>query len=150
MSPAGYSCFAQDQPTAKIRLSIVSGVGRSTFVYDRHTPSAINFPTTELRLGMGVTKPIVKNLEFKSALILGLKIKRKPYYDNPNFYLGGLLDETVSNHNHLFLEIPLFLQYNFSKTIFGAKNFFGLRLGLNSRLFFNTQQMIYNTRHMIC
>ena len=131
--------LAQVEPNRKIKFSLIGGITRSTFVYDRHTPSAITFPTTELRIGMGVTKPIVKNLELKSALILGLKIKRRPYFENSNYYLGGMLgmlDETVSNHHHLFFEIPLVLQYNFSKTVFGMPNFVGLRLGVNYRLFF--------------
>lgn len=131
---------AQEEPNRKIKFSLSGGIARSTFVYGKHSID-FNFPTAELRLGMGLSKVMLRNFEIKSGLSIGVKLKRKPD-PNPNrdpaqIYAG--LDGVVSGLNHWFYEIPLLFQYNFNKEIMGQPNFFGIRTGVNYRLFWDRE-----------
>lgn len=118
---------------SKFRYLVVLGVARSTFEV-RDVPSSPKYPSLELRLGVGLVKPLGKFCELKSGLYFGVKVKRESYYFGPtkNFtYEPSViprLDEAASNRNHFVLDIPLILQFNISH------NKVGIRTGLNARL----------------
>jgi len=115
-----------------LRYTRALSMARSTFDVTGF-PSSPDYASLELRLGAGIVKPIGKYFDLKSGVHLGLKVKRKSYFFGPSKqftsepWVMRSLDEAASSRNHLFVEIPLTLQYNVPKT--------GIRLkgGLNFR-----------------
>ncbi|MCW5912070.1 MAG: hypothetical protein KIT62_13430 [Cyclobacteriaceae bacterium] len=107
-------------------------VGGSSFDVNG-LPSSPSYASLELRLGTGIVKPIGKYFDLKSGLNIGLKVKRKSYFFGPSRqftykpWVMLSLDEAASNRNHLFIDIPLSLQFNYPKYRLGLKG------GLNFR-----------------
>lgn len=137
-------CVAQtliDSSTNKMELTISSGAGRSTFATNV-LKSQSKFPTTEVRLGLGVIKPIGKHFELISYLNVGSKLKGDRVYppgSSPpgvSFRLSppfNELEETVNSRNHHFVEIPFLLQFS----VLNSK--IGFRVGGNYRHFFQNK-----------
>ncbi len=126
-----------DSLANKIRLTLSAEAGQSTFAANT-LKSQSKFPTTEVRLGLGVIKPLGKHFDLISGLNLGGKIKGERVYP-PGSSPPGIsfrlsppfneLEETVNSRNHYFFEIPLLIQYS----IFDKK--IGFRVGGNYRNF---------------
>lgn len=116
----------------KFRYTRFIGVARSSFDVNG-LPSSPSYASLELRFGFGILKPLGKYFEVKSGLNLGLKVKRKSYFFGPSKqftsepWVMKSLDETASSRNHLFVEIPLTLQYTPPKSRIRLKG------GLNFR-----------------
>jgi hypothetical protein len=130
------SLFAFAQPsedgTRKIKYAAILGLGASKFEIHQVSESP-HYGSFELRLGLGIIKPLGKYLELKSGLSFGIKMKRESYYFGPyNNYTREKavlkrLDEATSNRNHFMYDLPLVLQYNL------LQRKMGLRIGLNAR-----------------
>ena len=116
----------------KIKYTGIFSVGRSTFKSSTSAPST--FPTLELRMGAGISKPLGKVIELRSRLAFGVKFKREAYNKPGQPYVIGPpfleLDEVASNRNHYFLEIPLVVQFNLPHPKLG------FNMGVNYRFFF--------------
>lgn len=113
----------------KRNWGIIGIVGVAQSYFDVSIP-AHNFQTLEYRLGAGLFKSIGR-FEIKPEVIIGLKGKRPSFlngnvYSQPGFPMLKL-DETVSGRSHLFLEIPIVVQFNFLHPKLG------LRAGLSGR-----------------
>jgi hypothetical protein len=119
-------------PYRKFQYTRFLGIARSSFDVNGR-PSSPSYASLEVRIGVGVVKPIGKYFELKSGLNAGLKVKRESYFFGPSKqftyepWVMRSLDETASNRNHFFAEIPLTLQYNLPKTRIKLKS------GLNFR-----------------
>ncbi|MBX2897263.1 MAG: hypothetical protein KF763_17580 [Cyclobacteriaceae bacterium] len=115
----------------KIRYSKFLGVARSSFDVNGF-PSSPSYSSLELRVGTGIIKPLGHYFDLKSGLSIGLKVKRNSYFfGTPNRFTNKQwvlpsLDETVSNQHHLFIEVPLSLQFR-------PKPKLSFRSGLNFR-----------------
>jgi hypothetical protein len=71
-------CFAQisNNDYRKLIYTRVLSVARSTFEV-KGFPSSPDYPSLELRLGVGIVKPVAKLFDLKSGIYLGLKSSNK-------------------------------------------------------------------------
>ena len=137
-------CVAQtlkDSSMSKIKLQLSAGVGQSIFATNT-LRSQSKFPTTEVRLGLGVIKRIGEHFDLISYLNVGSKIKGDrvfPPGSSPpgvSFRLSppfNELEETVNSRNHHFVEIPFLAQFS------ALNSRIGLRVGGNYRHFFQNK-----------
>ena len=116
----------------KLRYTRALNIARSTFnVTGFH--SSPDYPSLELRLGLGILKPIAKHFDFKSGVYLGLKMKRQSYYFGLSKqytfepWVLPALDEAASSRNHFFVDVPAVLQFNPRNTRIGLKGGFNFR-----------------------
>ena len=107
------------------------GVGRSTVKTNIFAPT--NFPALEVRLGAGLHKPLSKYFALKSRLTFGSRLKRGSDAEAVFDARFSAIDESRSNRNHYFLEIPLLVQVNFPQ----IKS--GVRAGGNYRQYLPTK-----------
>jgi hypothetical protein len=117
----------EDEKNKKVKLSLAFSLGRSTF-HVQNVSESPQYPTLELRMGIGFSKPIGKRIEIQSGVNFGLKFKRETYFFGPAkqfttepYVLLGL-DETASERNHMVAEFPLLLQYKPKRSNFSAKS----------------------------
>jgi hypothetical protein len=131
-----HCCIGQElikNDKKSLKYNIILGIARSTFEVHQ-VPESPKYPSLELRLGVGLIKPLGNIFEIKTGLYFGLKVKRESYFYGPTNqftkerYVIPSLDETASARNHLVTDIPLMLQVNIPKSRLS------LRTGLNARL----------------
>lgn len=133
---SAFSFITNAQDTTKVSwpLIVYASGGQSTFKCDPSGPEPSKFPTAEFRLGAGTSYTINDYFELRTRLVFGVKMKREsvnkpgqpvtvgsPYFS---------LDETASNINHFFYEVPILFQFNFPHPKIG------LRAGPSFRSFF--------------
>ncbi|HRE67529.1 MAG TPA: hypothetical protein PLM56_07685 [Cyclobacteriaceae bacterium] len=130
-----YSTLAQESNVInykKFRYTKFLSVGGSSFDVNGF-PSSPSYTSLELRLGTGIVKSVGKYFDLKSGLNIGLKVKRKSYFFGPSRqftykpWAMPSLDEAASNRSHLFIDIPLSMQFNYPRYRLGLKG------GLNFR-----------------
>lgn len=111
--------FAQNNPNAKINLHGFAGIGRATIETNISAPT--KFPALEIKIGVGISKPLNESLALSSRLAFGSRLKRKSDMSARHDGRFTILDEHASEQNHYFIEIPLLLQYNFSRAGLGLR-----------------------------
>lgn len=109
-------CIAQNSHEKKFKINGIAGLGRSRFIItpDMNTE---NYPALELKIGGLIDRDLTQKLNIKSGLLIGLRKKTKSYLVNGNYYGKGILllavDNTSSKMNHVSIECPVYLNYNF-------------------------------------
>lgn len=111
--------FAQNNPNAKINLHGFAGIGRATIETNISAPT--KFPALEIKIGVGISKPLNESLALSSRLAFGSRLKRKSDMSARHDGRFTILDEHASERNHYFIEIPLLLQYHFSRAGLGLR-----------------------------
>ena len=104
----------EDSSRTISRFSIISTFGSSSFIISL---PATDFASLEARLGAGYTTYLSRKLDMIISTQLGVKFKRESYLNGQFYSQPGIplfsVNETASNRNHWFVELPVLLQYNF-------------------------------------
>lgn len=105
--------------TSDIQFHGFAGIGRATIETNISAPT--KFPALEIKIGAGISKPLNESLALSSRLAFGSRLKRKSDMSARHDGRFTILDEHASERNHYFIEIPLLLQYHFSRAGLGLR-----------------------------